>query len=107
MEKLAYEFTATAPVTRAVRVGVVASGDLEVLLSPAQQLQVSIQITTAVNGKKATWDALLTRMFSDTPRPAAHIEINDNGATPGVVKLRLEQAFEQAIDTRPHEPTSY
>jgi malonate decarboxylase delta subunit len=28
--------------------------------------------------------------------PAARIEINDSGATPGVVRMRIEQAFEEA-----------
>jgi len=35
-------------------------------------------------------------VFADATQPAASIEINDNGATPGVVRMRIEQAFEEA-----------
>jgi malonate decarboxylase delta subunit len=35
-------------------------------------------------------------VFGTGSLPAARIEINDNGATPGVVRMRIEQAFEEA-----------
>jgi malonate decarboxylase delta subunit len=38
---------------------------------------------------------LLDRVFGAGDLPAARIEINDNGATPGVVRMRIEQAYEQ------------
>ena len=96
METHTFEFQAGQPLRTAVRTGVVASGDLEVLLSPVISPLSRVTVTTAVNGKKALWLAVLSRFFNVTPRPAARIEINDNGATPGVVRLRLEQAFELA-----------
>lgn len=105
METLTFEFQAGTPLRASVRTGVVASGDLEILLSPAPSTLTRVTITTAVNGKKALWTAVLGRFFDTSPRPAAHIEINDNGATPGIVRLRLEQAFELADLKATHERT--
>jgi malonate decarboxylase delta subunit len=39
---------------------------------------------------------LLDRIFTTGLLPAARIEINDCGATPGVVRMRIEQAFDEA-----------
>lgn len=105
METLTFEFQAGPSVRASVRTGVVASGDLEILLSPAPSAVTRVTITTAVSGKKSLWGAVLNRFFDTAPRPAAHIEINDNGATPGVVRLRLEQAFELADHETAHEHT--
>jgi hypothetical protein len=38
-------------------------------------------------------------------RPAVEIEINDFGATPGVVSLRVAQAFEMLGGAVPESPT--
>ncbi len=73
-------------------VGVVGSGDLEVLLSPASETTVTIR--TSVDGFGTTWRATLARFFARHP-VAARVEINDAGATPGVVSLRLAQALEE------------
>jgi malonate decarboxylase delta subunit len=37
----------------------------------------------------------LLRVFGGEPLPAARIAINDCGATPGVVRMRIEQAYEE------------
>ncbi len=95
MEKIVHQFSAGQPAPHRVLVGVVGSGDLEVLLEPGTAGTTSIAITTSVNGMGKVWEALLTRVFGAALLPAAHIEINDCGATPGVVRMRLEQAFEQ------------
>lgn len=100
METLQFEFSAARPAPPgAVRTvaGVVASGDLEVLLAPQPGALTSIAVQTSVDGYGATWKALLERVFTGTALPAARIEINDNGATPGVVRMRIEQAYEQAL----------
>ena len=96
-------FTRSFPASTAVRgrahVGVVASGDMEVLLEP--QLQgASVRVVTMVSGHRKTWEAVLSRFFERHPYAVA-IEINDHGATPGLVGLRLEQAIELAMK----EPT--
>lgn len=103
MERLHFEFPAGQPAastagtafTRVVT-GVVASGDLEVLLEPRAGTLTAIAVQTSVDGYGGTWKALLERVFADATLPAASIEINDNGATPGVVRMRIEQAFEEA-----------
>jgi malonate decarboxylase delta subunit len=53
-----------------------------------------VAITTSVNGMAATWQAQLARVFASHAWPGAKIAINDFGATPAVVRLRLEQALE-------------
>ena len=95
MEKREYSYTAGAPATGRALAGVVGSGDLEVLLQPNQQGQTSIVVHTSVDGKGPVWDALLNRMFGAEALPAVRIVINDCGATPGVVRMRIEQAFEE------------
>lgn len=96
MEKLQFEFAAGGPAAKRIVTGVVSSGDLEVLLEPQQGGKTTIAVQTSVDGYGANWRALLERVFADSALPAAHIEINDNGATPGVVRMRIEQAFEEA-----------
>ena len=96
MEQLHYEFAAGAPAVRRALTGVVSSGDLEVLLEPNAEGRTTIAVLTSVNGFGPTWQALLGRVFGATVLPAARIEIHDSGATPGVVRMRIEQAFEEA-----------
>jgi len=97
MENLSYDFAAApaaVPLQRRVLVGVVGSGDLEVLVEPAAA-QIRIQICTSVDGMASIWQALMQRVFGAAALPAMRIDINDFGATPGVVRLRLEQAMEE------------
>ena len=96
MEQLRFEFAAGAPVARRALTGVVSSGDLEVLLEPGSGGCTTVSVQTSVNGFGQTWQALLDRVFSANVLPAARIEIHDSGATPGVVRMRIEQAFEEA-----------
>lgn len=96
MEQLQFEYAAGRPAVRRALAGVVSSGDLEVLLEPATAGRTTVLVQTSVNGFGPTWQAVLDRMFSATPLPAAHIEIHDSGATPGVVRMRIEQAYEEA-----------
>jgi malonate decarboxylase delta subunit len=95
MEKIFYEYPAGSPAKARALTGVVGSGDLEVLLEPHAAGLTTIAINTSVDGMGQVWEALLTRIFSASSLPAAKIEINDFGATPGVVRMRIEQAFEE------------
>ena len=95
MERLDYEFAAGQPAPARTVCGVVSSGDLEGLLEPGAAGRTSVSVQTSVDGYGATWKALLERVFGAGDLPAARIEINDNGATPGVVRMRIEQAYEQ------------
>ncbi len=96
MERLEYSFAAGQPAPGRAVTGVVASGDLEVLLEPNAAGSTTVAVQTSVDGYGGTWTALLERVFGTGVLPAARVEINDNGATPGVVRMRIEQAFEEA-----------
>ena len=87
-------FPAEERVLRRSHVGVVASGDLEILIEPAAE-QATVYVLTNVAGHRRTWEAVLQRFFGQYP-VAVRAEINDHGATPGTVWLRLEQAMEAA-----------
>jgi malonate decarboxylase delta subunit len=95
MEQREYTFAAGLPAAGRALAGVVGSGDLEVLLQPHAEGLILIVVNTSVDGKGAVWDALLARVFGGEPLPAASIIINDCGATPGVVRMRIEQAYEE------------
>jgi malonate decarboxylase delta subunit len=93
MERLSFTYPAGQRVARRVHVGVVGSGDLEVLLEPSADAQAHVAVTTSVDGFGTVWQHVLDRFFTRFDGAAA-IEINDFGATPGMVLLRLEQAAE-------------
>jgi|SRR5579862_6417239 malonate decarboxylase delta subunit len=93
MERLSFTYPARQTVARRVHVGVVGSGDLEVLLEPSADAQAHVAVTTSVDGFGTVWRHVLDRFFTRFDGAAA-IEINDFGATPGMVLLRLEQAAE-------------
>jgi malonate decarboxylase delta subunit len=93
MERLSFTYPARQSVARRVHVGVVGSGDLEVLLEPSADAQAHVAVTTSVDGFGTVWQHVLDRFFTRFDGAAA-IEINDFGATPGMVLLRLEQAAE-------------
>jgi malonate decarboxylase delta subunit len=81
-------------VTKRAHVGVVGSGDMEALFKPSQGDGSHVVIRTSVNGFRDTWKAVLDRFFSRYDG-AVNVCINDAGATPGSVLLRLEQAVEE------------
>ncbi len=93
METLIFEYEAKQPLTRRAHVGVVGSGDLEVLIEPSDKPAANVRVRTSVDGYALVWKAVLDRFFSHFEH-AARVEINDFGATPGTVTLRLEQAGE-------------
>ncbi|WP_445168758.1 malonate decarboxylase acyl carrier protein [Mycolicibacterium sp. Dal123E01] len=97
MQTLNYQFPASSVAARAIHVGVVASGDLEILLQPPAEGDpvdnVVVRVRTSVNGFDTVWHDVLERFFTRTP-VAGRWELNDFGATPGVVTLRLRQAAE-------------
>lgn len=76
--------------------GVVGSGNLEVLLEPtALQGRMRVALDTSIRGFDATWQAVLSD-FAERERFAdVLLTINDAGATPAVVSLRLAQVAQQ------------
>jgi malonate decarboxylase delta subunit len=94
MEQLEFDYpTATRRVEGNAHVGVVGSGDMELLMEPTEKEGAHVSIRTSVNGFASSWKAVLDRFFSKFDG-AVRIHINDAGATPGSVMLRLEQAAE-------------
>jgi malonate decarboxylase delta subunit len=93
MEIFEFSYPAKRKAAKRAHVGVVGSGDLEVLLDPAEGDTASVRIRTSIDGFKTKWQAVLDRFFGQYDA-AVHIEINDAGATPGAVFLRLQQAVE-------------
>lgn len=76
-------------------VGVVGSGNLEVLVEPAAPSGAcEIEVRTAAVGFGATWQAVMSDFHARWSLADARITINDMGATPAVVSLRLDQALE-------------
>ena len=100
METLRFRFeqgqrTINAP---AQMVGVVSSGNLEVLISPAELAAAcEIQISTAAVGFGAIWQAVMRDFQARWQLANVRIAINDMGATPAVVSLRLDQAVQSLL----------
>lgn len=93
LETLVFEYPATKRLTQRAHVGVVGSGDMEILLEPSSDPHIRIEVRTGIKGFGKTWKLVLDRFFM-THDVASNIKINDFGATPGVVALRLEQVME-------------
>lgn len=83
-------------------VGVVSSGNLEVLIEPAPlNGACEIEVKTAAVGFGKIWDAVMRDFYARWPLADARISINDMGATPAVVSLRLDQAAESLLGAAP------
>ena len=95
MEKLSFKLSAPkrAGGTRGQAiVGVVASGNLEVLLERASPADIcTIDIATAAHGFGAVWDAVVRDFVARRSAGGLRISINDGGARPDTVALRLAQ----------------
>jgi malonate decarboxylase delta subunit len=105
MEKLQFEFsggTLGAVSRPAALVGVVSSGNLEVLVEHAPLAGACvIEVNTAARGFGNTWRAVLEDFFARHPLQDVRVSINDVGATPAVVSLRLDQAVEEFTGRQP------
>lgn len=83
-------------------VGVVSSGNLEVLIEPAPLGGAcEIEVKTAATGFGATWQAVMADFHERWRLADTRIFINDMGATPAVVSLRLDQAAETMVGDAP------
>ena len=98
MERLQFRFDGgrRATAVNSCVVGVVASGNLEVLVEPTQASDdCTIDISTAANGFGEVWHAVMADFFERHRLVGIRISINDAGATPAIVALRLDQAIEE------------
>ncbi len=100
LNTLEFECKCAAPaasVDKPLHFGVVGSGDLEVLMSPAKAGgKVTVKVVTPVTGFDVLWQRVLAAFVENAKLGDVAIEINDNNATPAVVTLRLRQALAEA-----------
>ena len=79
--------------------GVVGSGNLEVLLErggrPSDAMECHVE--TSIPGYKASWLAALADFARNYPAGGTKVTINDQGAPPVLVNLRLRQAYDHLI----------
>ncbi|MFC0399857.1 malonate decarboxylase acyl carrier protein [Paraburkholderia rhizosphaerae] len=96
MEHLAYRYS----VDRRARgerllaiVGVVASGNLEVLVERVlPDTDCEVVVNTAVRGFADVWKAVIGDFVAQARTGGLRMSINDGGARPDTVSLRLAQA---------------
>ena len=82
-------------------VGVVASGNLEVLVEPAPGSGCRFEVDTSARGFGAIWEAVLRDFHDRHALAGLAVSINDMGATPAVVSLRLDQAISTIAGATP------
>src|SRR5512133_2914072 len=107
MERLVFDLE-SAPATGAhlsrrapVLVGVVASGNLEVLVEPGRAGRCHVEIATSADGFREIWEGLLRDFAARRAVAGLSLSVNDAGATPAVVTLRLDQAVEEFLGQEP------
>lgn len=95
MENLTFRHTTKTPLPGAKPLaitGVVASGNLEVLLErvlPATEC--TVEIATPIAGYADVWEAVVADFVARAAPGGLRISINDGGARPDTVSLRLLQ----------------
>jgi malonate decarboxylase delta subunit len=94
IESLDYELAGSIPAGTfaPILVGVVGSGNLEVLLEPLSGGSCRFHVETSARGFGAIWDAVIKDFHQRHPLAGVQVAIHDMGATPAVVSLRLAQA---------------
>jgi malonate decarboxylase delta subunit len=99
METLRYNFSGGKQRIDSARlVGVVGSGNLEVLIEQqALDGGCEIEISTAAHGFGHIWEAVVRDFHQRWRLADVRVSINDMGATPAVVSLRLDQAVESVM----------
>ena len=83
-----------------VLVGVVGSGNLEVLMEPTPGDACQVHIQTSARGFGAIWQAVVNDFHRRHPLAGVRLSLNDMGATPAVVSLRLDQAVSALAEQR-------
>ena len=105
METLRFDLAAgqAAAGTRALAlVGVVASGNLEVLVERGSAPgRCTIEISTAAHGFHDLWEAVTSDFVARRAAGGLKIAINDGGARPDTVSLRLAQGVRLIEESEP------
>ena len=97
LESLDFRFAGTraVPAFAPVLVGVVGSGNLEVMLEPGDGGDCAVHVQTSARGFAPVWQAVLDHFHHRHDLAGVRVSINDMGATPAVVSLRLDQAVRE------------
>jgi len=99
LETLRFVFAGHRPtgVFAPVLVGVVGSGNLEVLLEPREGSGCELHIETSARGFGSIWEAVARDFHERHQLAGIRVSVNDMGATPAVVSLRLDQAVTELV----------
>jgi len=100
MQHLEYEFDGRKSLSGKsepfVITGVVTSANLEVMMEKKDlNGKCRFVIDTAAEGFEKIWEAVVSDFMERAGPSDVLVSINDNAASPSVVSLRLDQAFEQ------------
>ena len=97
VETLDYELAGSHPAGsfEPILVGVVGSGNLEVMLEPDAGGDCAVRVQTSARGFAPIWQAVLDDFHRRHDLAGVRVSINDMGATPAVVSLRLDQAVQE------------
>jgi malonate decarboxylase delta subunit len=104
MERLDFDLPSSgipAPRRSAVVVGVVASGNLEVMVEASDVADAfRVRVSTSARGFGEVWEAVLRDFATRRSTGGLTFSLNDAGATPAVVSLRLDQALDEYLEPR-------
>lgn len=97
MEKLSIKLNSVTaqPGNSGITVGVVNSGNLEILLIASLHKEAVFDILTTVPGFKQIWQAVIEDFAAKYNIGGLSFTLHDSGATPAIVALRLRQAYEK------------
>ncbi|QEY52379.1 biotin-independent malonate decarboxylase subunit beta [Legionella longbeachae] len=97
MENMEFRFTLSGNRLRGKRTvcGVVGSGNLEVIIEENHTSETLFMIQTAVDHYKPVWKMVIGDFVRQHAPIGLQFTLNDNGAMPAVVLLRLTQALEE------------
>lgn len=81
--------------------GVVGSGNLEILFREGVEKEACLfEVNTSANGFSSTWESVLQDFAEDNAVGGLKVTINDMGATPAVVTLRLGQGLAMYMESK-------
>ncbi len=94
LETMDFDFSGGRPVPAfaTLLVGVVGSGNLEVMVEPAEGSLCRVEVQTSARGFRPIWAAVMQDFHDRHSLAGVRVSISDMGATPAVVSLRLQQA---------------
>ncbi|MDP4144237.1 MAG: malonate decarboxylase acyl carrier protein [Bacillota bacterium] len=93
IDLLLFKYKGEKPLPKTVQVGASAFGDLEVLMEPHKGEHCLVVVKSNVYNFFGAWESILNKFFNSM-NIVAYVEINDFGAPPAIITMRLLQAVE-------------